>query len=94
MKMQCVFCKKTFKTQDKIGTSDICPKCGRALHCCRQCKFFDPNAYNECRQISPERVFDKDSANFCDFFVPKGSTVKGRNKVRDAKAALEAFFKK
>ncbi len=91
--MQCAFCKKTFKMEGKIGIADTCPRCGRDLHCCRQCKFFDPNSYNECKEISAERVLDKERANFCDFFLPKGSAIKRSNKVRDAKAALEALFK-
>ena len=46
-----------------------------------------------------ERVIDKERANFCDYFVKKGSqgTKKGnfrRNKKNEAMDALEALFKK
>ncbi|MCP4666428.1 MAG: hypothetical protein GY849_08670, partial [Deltaproteobacteria bacterium] len=64
------------------------------LRCCRQCKFFDYHAYNECREVSAERIVDKERSNFCDYFVPRGSAQKNVNMAQDAKMALEALFKK
>ena len=40
-----------------------CPKCGAALHTCKQCTYFDPGSRFECRQPVPERVARKDAAN-------------------------------
>ena len=79
-----------------MGRQDTCPNCKRDLRCCKQCKFYDPNAYNECREVSAERIVDKERANFCDFFVVKGSKKAGGsiNRAKDAKMALENLFKK
>lgn len=92
--MRCSFCKTTIKTHDKILRTDSCPKCGRDLHCCKQCKFYDTHAYNDCREVSAERVVDKERANFCEYFLPRGSTRESVNPVTEARRALEALFKK
>jgi hypothetical protein len=46
--------------------------------------------------VSAERIVDKERANFCDYFVLRGTKGAGRgsNKVKEAKEALEALFKK
>ena len=94
--MSCTFCNKELTITDKVGRKDTCPHCDQDLHCCKQCKFYDQNAYNGCREVSAERVFVKESANFCDFFVIRGSKERGGNthRVKDAKKALEALFNK
>ncbi|MBN1625800.1 MAG: hypothetical protein JW944_04685 [Deltaproteobacteria bacterium] len=94
--MECVFCNKKIKIDGKISRQDTCPHCQRDLRCCRQCKFYDQDAYNGCREVAAERIVDKERANFCDFFVPKGSKAGGGsyNRTREAKQALEALFKK
>jgi hypothetical protein len=58
--------------------------------------FYDPHAYNECREVSAERIIDKERANFCDYFAPRGSK-RGRGPVsraKEARMALEDLFKK
>jgi hypothetical protein len=92
--MHCFFCKKEIKAREKIGRRDTCPHCGRDLKCCKQCKFYDVHAYNECREVSAERVVDKERSNFCDYFVPRGATRRNMNPSEEAKQALEALFKK
>ena len=92
--MQCVFCRGVVNAGDHISRTETCPQCGRDLRCCKQCKFYDPHAYNDCREVAAERIVDKERANFCDYFVPRGSTRKNVNRVQEAKKALEALFKK
>jgi len=92
--MNCAFCSGDLNIENKVSRSDTCPKCGRDLRCCKQCKFYDPNAYNECREVSADRIVDKERANFCDYFVLKGSAAKSESTVEGAKRALEALFRK
>ncbi|MGD9159587.1 MAG: hypothetical protein PVG39_14335 [Desulfobacteraceae bacterium] len=96
MKMECVFCGKKVPVEGKISRRDICPHCQRDLRCCKQCKFYDHHAYNECKEVMAERISDKERSNFCDYFVPKGSKeVSGVvYRTREAKEALEALFRK
>jgi hypothetical protein len=92
--MNCVFCGQKTDIEGKVGRSDTCSHCGRDLRCCKQCKFYDPHAYNECREVSADRIVDKERANFCDYFVPMGSSRGKVNKVQEARRELEALFKK
>ena len=97
--MDCVFCGNVVTIEGKVSRQDTCPHCDRDLRCCKQCNFYDQNAYNECKEVSGERILDKERANLCDYYVPRGA--KGasgrsgsRNRAKEAKDALEALFKK
>lgn len=94
--MSCAFCRNVLNISGTVGRRDTCPHCNRDLHSCRQCRFYDLGAYNECREVSAERIVDKDRANFCDFFGLRGSkgSSGSADKTREAKKALEALFKK
>ena len=43
-----------------------CPKCGVALHCCKQCSYFEPSTRFQCLKPIPVRIAVKDQANECD----------------------------
>ena len=94
--MNCFFCRKEFQIGENVGRQDTCPHCNRDLRCCKQCKSYDPHAYNDCREVSAERIVEKERANFCDFFMLRGAGEEGGGLSRDKKAkrALENLFKK
>jgi hypothetical protein len=95
--MKCIFCTKDVHIKGKIGRNDTCPNCQRDLRCCRQCNFYDQDAYNGCREVAAERIVEKERTNFCDFFIPNGSKAgigSIFNRTREAREALEALFKK
>jgi hypothetical protein len=46
-----------------------CPKCGAALHCCKQCVHFDSSTRFQCLKPVPARIPVKDQANTCEFFT-------------------------
>src|SRR5437868_9943871 len=75
-----------------------CPKCGAALHTCKQCTYFDPGSRFECRQPVPERVARKDAANNCTYYSMKVTVEKetsaAAGRVDDARKACENLFKK
>jgi hypothetical protein len=52
--MKCSFCHKEIVAA-KIHIRDECPACGRDLHICLNCEFFDANAYRQCRDLSVNR---------------------------------------
>jgi hypothetical protein len=92
--IRCSFCGKEIEVKGMVTRGDACPHCGRDLHCCVQCKFYDPGSYNECREVSAERVVDKERANFCDYFIIKGAKENQFEREAMAKRALEDLFKK
>jgi hypothetical protein len=92
--MKCAFCGNSIQIEDKVTRYDTCKHCGGDLRCCRQCRFYDQNAYNECKEIIAERVTDKDRSNFCGYFLIRDSPQRKVDPAQDAKDALEALFKK
>ncbi|OGP12622.1 MAG: hypothetical protein A3F89_02915 [Deltaproteobacteria bacterium RIFCSPLOWO2_12_FULL_50_11] len=99
MKIDCPSCHHVFEVPEPIGRQESCPRCSSDLHSCRWCRFFDPRAYNECRETSADRVVDKERANFCDFFqwFPQQRREAGSgvvDKTSKAREALEKLFKK
>lgn len=62
---------------DKVGRRDTCPKCSADLHCCRNCKHYDPHVNNQCRETQAEWVRYKDEANHCDYFQPLMAAARG-----------------
>lgn len=48
-----------------------CPKCNAALHCCKQCVYFEPSTRFQCLKPVPVRISPKDAANTCELFKPK-----------------------
>ena len=77
----------------KVGRREECDKCGAALHACKNCKFHDPFAQNECKEPGTEFVRDREEANFCDYFDFRHGKP-GEDPAKKAKDALEALFKK
>lgn len=92
--VNCHVCQKTLDLEpgQKIGLKEECPFCYASLHCCKMCKFYDITAYNECRETSADRIVEKEKANFCDYFILKGSGNDGDDK-NDLLAAANALFK-
>jgi hypothetical protein len=48
--------------------SGNCPKCNVALHCCKQCSYFEPSTRFQCTKPIPARVDAKGAANDCTFY--------------------------
>lgn len=89
----CYDCGGEMELIDKVKRSDICEHCGRDLHCCKNCRFFDPNVHNQCKESSTVWEPDKEKANFCTYFVPREGEVEFEDK-EAALSELEALFKK
>jgi hypothetical protein len=95
--MNCWHCARSIEVTERVGFRDYCPGCERALHCCRNCNFYDPSFNNQCRETMAERVVDKGRANFCEYFAPMVQVKAGASKPipeESARQKLEALFKK
>ncbi len=51
--------------------SGTCPKCNVALHCCKQCSYFEPSTRFQCMKPIPVRIAAKDKPNECTLFKPR-----------------------
>jgi hypothetical protein len=94
--MNCAFCRGVLHISGQVVRSDTCPHCKRDLRCCKQCKAYDPKAYNQCREVLAQRIVDKERGNVCERFALRGSPDRsaGGDKMKEARKALEALFKK
>lgn len=90
----CFSCGKDFVVVERVGRGESCTHCGADLHCCRNCEFYDPAAYNDCREPAAERVVEKDRSNFCDMFQIATQREKQKKVADDTKKKLEEMFKK
>ena len=92
---QCHACSAEVVILERIGRRDLCEKCGADLHCCRNCRHHDLFAQNQCREPGTEPVRDREAGYFCDFFsYREGLAEKELDPVAEAKAKLEALFRK
>ena len=80
----------------KVLRTDSCPQCDSDLHSCKNCRHYDPQYHNECRETQAEWVSDKRRANFCDYFTPRvlsGKPGPAKPSTDQAKSAFDKLFK-
>lgn len=91
-----------------VDFSGNCPKCGAALHCCKQCAHFDSSTRFQCVKPIPARIAVKDKANDCQLFEPRVTVARDASPAGaagpengpaprnpgDARSAFDALFKK
>ncbi|MCP5112489.1 MAG: hypothetical protein GY953_16815 [bacterium] len=85
-----------------------CPRCGAALHCCKQCAHFEPSQRLQCSKPLKVRVGSKDKANECELFETRVTVARDASRedsspvvanpsprsTKDARAAFDNLFKK
>ena len=85
--MQCWQCGEALgELPTPLPRREECPACGRDLHVCKMCEFYDTSVAKSCREPIAEEVKDKERANFCDYLRPRP----GAHTPRDAGAAAAA----
>ncbi len=90
----CWSCGNEVEIVVSVGRQDRCENCGRDLHCCKNCKWYEPGLRNDCREPMSERIVDREAANFCHFFVTfEGKHAGNQAEVDKSKAKLDALFK-
>jgi hypothetical protein len=77
-----------------IARQDECPNCLVHVHVCRMCVFYDPQVTKQCREDDAEEVREKERANFCDYFKPRGDAFSGEELAAEtqAKEGLATLF--
>jgi len=91
-RFSCFKCKEELIFDVKIGRRDMCPNCGAYLHCCKNCRFYDPNVHNQCTENQGEFIRDREEGNFCLYFEfhPLGEDRSAE--VDAARSKLDALF--
>lgn len=72
------------------GFKDACAQCGAYLHCCLNCRFYDPTKHNQCHIPTTEFVADKRHMNYCEDFEFRDGA-EGDDRPDEADAARKAL---
>ena len=90
----CHKCRRELPYTERILRSEECPWCRAPLHCCKNCRFWDPRAHNECREVGTETVRDREAANYCGAFeFIDGEHEDSEAEAQKARSALDSLFK-
>lgn len=91
----CFSCGKITTFSERVGFRAECEHCHADARVCKNCRFYDVKAYNECREPSAEVVQVKDRSNRCDFFQANGTVASSASSPSaDLLKAAEELFKK
>ncbi len=91
----CRHCGMAVPAGSAIGRTTLCEGCGKPLHACCNCEYFERGAYHDCRESTDEYIEDKEAGNFCDYFVlaqGSDSPISDKQKKEAARAKAEALF--
>lgn len=97
MPYHCQSCGALVTVHDPIPRDSECESCRHDLRCCKNCRHYDTAFNNSCRETEADPVVDKDRRNFCEFFAFNSApfaAAKQGSRVADARAKLDALFKK
>jgi predicted RNA-binding Zn-ribbon protein involved in translation (DUF1610 family) len=95
--VSCFSCGEKVAFERSLGRTDTCPDCDADLKVCKTCRHHDRSAPQQCREPTAEFVSNKERANFCGLYEPSATGADlgpGPSPADDAKARLEALFKK
>jgi hypothetical protein len=93
MKMHCFNCSQELEVIEPISRKEECFKCHTDIRCCRNCRFYDPKVYNECKETQADRILEKDRSNLCDFFKPNENQLRVQQDKEKALSEAESLFK-
>ncbi len=95
-KLQCRACGTPVEYDEPIPRDAECSGCGRDLRCCMNCRHYDPNLHNACRETEADQVEDRARRNFCEFFSfeqgPFEKKAGAGSREAEARAKLAAMF--
>ncbi|MEE2959710.1 MAG: hypothetical protein VYA34_03120 [Myxococcota bacterium] len=90
----CWSCSEVTEMHDKVTRGDECPHCRNDMRACKNCQYYSPGSHNECSETISEYIPDKERSNFCGMYRPFEGEREEEINMNDAKAKLEALFKK
>jgi predicted RNA-binding Zn-ribbon protein involved in translation (DUF1610 family) len=64
----CYNCGAELHVRRRVPFKELCPNCDAFIHCCRNCRLYDPSAHHHCLSPTTEFVPDVERGNYCDEF--------------------------
>ncbi len=77
-----------------ISRHENCPQCFTELHCCRLCRYYDPQIPDQCEEDRADPPVNKEVGNFCEWFKPRtGAFLSTRTQKKDVSLTkLDSLF--
>ena len=91
---KCYKCGEPYTELNRVSFQAVCPKCQAYLHCCFNCRVYDPYASNRCKSSTTEWVPDRQKYNYCDEFEFAEAITKKKSCKEDVKTKFDKLFKK
>ena len=91
---RCYKCGEPYQELNPFSFQTICTKCHAYLHCCYNCRLYDPDASNKCKSSTTEWVPNREKYNFCDEFEFVESKPETKIGKEDTKTKINNLFKK
>ena len=74
---------------------EVCEGCGKPVHCCKNCHYFDHAGSRECTLDGTEWIGPRDVQNYCEDFAMTDSARKAaEEKVSRAQSAFHSLWEK
>lgn len=68
MTRHCHNCGWDWKLDGQPGRTNSCHQCKADLRVCLNCVHYDAKIAYQCRERRAEEVFEKQTANYCEYF--------------------------
>lgn len=88
----CWSCGRELAAAD-YGRETNCLGCGRPTRCCRNCRWFDRSASNQCREPVADPVQEKERPNFCGWFEAASPEREAADDAEALRKAAEDLFR-
>jgi hypothetical protein len=64
----CHACGAIWEEKHEPGRGETCMQCGADMHCCMNCRMYDPMKAHSCSSTTTDPPSDKVGANSCEEF--------------------------
>jgi hypothetical protein len=91
---KCHKCGEPHTNLNRVSFEKICPKCQAYLHCCFNCRLYDPNASNRCKSSTTEWVPDREKYNYCEEFDFVETKEEPKTSKEEVKTKFDKLFRK
>jgi hypothetical protein len=87
-----VICRKCgAEHEGSVGFKAVCEACGAWLHCCLQCRLYNPRS-DRCTSSTTDPVRDRDGMNYCEEFQPSSGPARRERADGNARDRFMGLF--
>lgn len=91
----CRRCGEAWEERRSPGFREECPKCREPLHACVNCRFYEADRSEWCREPAArqEKPRDREASNMCSYFLMGEAGESDQEKRNKARENIESLFR-